>query len=70
MARYKNLSGKKRDFLKELLELDKTHNFLTGPEFQWIAETLGEDRYLTSDSKWANKVFQNHKKRYFELKKN
>lgn len=69
MARYKNLTKTKREFLEELIELDEEYNFLSGIFYETAEDILKEKRYLTADSEWLNKHLNVYKEYYIKYKK-
>lgn len=61
MSRYRNLVGSKKKFIKEMLDLDRDHNFLNGAQYQIFCDILYEGRYKTEDSEWINKIINKNR---------
>lgn len=68
MSRWKTLTKTKREFLEELIQLDKKYNFLSGVEYEEFTTCLRERRYKASDSEWINKHLSEQRENYIKYK--
>lgn len=67
MGRYTQLTKSKREFLEQIIEFDKLHNFMHSAVYVTFKEIIKEGRYLTEESDWINKMLNQYKPTLIEL---